>query len=166
VSKWSHPEEWERLRRSESCPVCLRGRPLDIIAELDASFLMAGEDSPMKGYCFLLLKSHAVELYELSSEEATAFMRDVQRTSKAVHEITGAVKLNYEIHGNTIPHLHLHLFPRYIGDPFEDQPINPRIVKTPVYAPGELAEFTERLREGVKAPGCSTNEWASERGLE
>lgn len=103
----------------------------------------------MKGYCFLLYKRHAVELYELSPEEANAFMRDAQRTAKAVHEITGAVKLNYEIHGNTIPHLHLHLFPRYIGDPFENQPINPRIVKNPVYVPGEFAEFAERLRAAV-----------------
>ena len=149
LSKWSHPEEWERLCSAESCPVCLRGRPTDFIAELDASFLIAGEDSPMKGYCFLLLKRHAVELYELSAEEATAFMRDIQRVSKAVHEITGAVKMNYEIHGNTIPHLHLHLFPRYIGDAFENQPINPRLVKSPPYAPGEFAEFAERLREAV-----------------
>ena len=150
MSRWSDPEEWERLCRPESCPVCLRGRPTNIIAELDASFLMAGEEAPMKGYCFLLLKRHAVELYELSPEEAYAFMRDVQRTSGAVHEITRAVKLNYEIHGNTIPHLHLHLFPRYIGDAFENQPINPRLVKSPVYAAGEFAEFAERLREAVK----------------
>ena len=150
MSKWSDPEEWERLRSAESCPVCLRGRPRDFIAELDASFLIAGEDAPMKGYCFLLLKRHAVELYELSPEEAAAFMRDVQRASKAVHGITGAVKLNYEIHGNTIPHLHMHLFPRYVGDPFENQPINPRIIKHPVYAPGEFDGFAERLREAFK----------------
>ena len=149
VSKWSHPDEWERLCSAESCPVCLRGRPSDIIAELDASFLLAGEDAPMKGYCFLLLKRHAVELYELSSEEASAFMRDVQRASKAVHEITGAVKLNYEVHGNTIPHLHLHIFPRYVGDAFEGQPINPRIVVSRVYGPGEFAAFAERLREAL-----------------
>jgi diadenosine tetraphosphate (Ap4A) HIT family hydrolase len=97
----------------------------------------------MKGYCFLLLKRHAVELYELSPVEAAAFMRDIQKVSQAVHEITRAVKLNYEIHGNTIPHLHLHLFPRYVGDRFENQPINPRAVKTPVYAPGEFAEFVD-----------------------
>ena len=149
MSKWSNPEEWERLRRAESCPVCLRGRPTDLIAELDASYLLTGEDAPMRGYCFLLLKRHAVELYELSTEEADAFMRDVRRASKAVHEITGAVKLNYEIHGNTIPHLHLHLFPRYVGDAFENQPINPRIIKGPVYAPGEFAEFAARLRAAV-----------------
>ena len=149
MSKWSNPEEWERLRRAESCPVCLRGRPQDFIAELDASYLIAGEDAPMKGYCFLLLKRHAIELYELSSEAANDFMRDVQRAAKALHEVTGAVKLNYEIHGNTIPHLHLHLFPRYIGDVFENQPINPRIIKTPVYAPGEFAMFAQKLRERV-----------------
>jgi len=33
-------------------------------------------------------------------------------------------KLNYEIHGNTIPHLHMHLFPRFDGDPFEGRPID------------------------------------------
>ena len=150
MSKWTNPEEWERLRRTESCPVCLRGRPTDSIAEMGASYLLAGEDAPMRGYCFLLLKRHAVELYELSPEEATAFMRDVQRVSEAVHKITRAVKLNYEVHGNTIPHIHLHLFPRYRGDAFENQPINPRAVKGPVYAPGEFAEFAERLRAAVK----------------
>jgi diadenosine tetraphosphate (Ap4A) HIT family hydrolase len=35
------------------------------------------------------------------------------------------VKVNYEIHGNTIPHLHLHLFPRFAGDPYMGGPIRP-----------------------------------------
>ena len=149
MGKWSDPDEWERLRSGESCPICLRGKPLGVIAELDVSYLSSGEEAPLKGSCGIILKRHAVELYELSPEEAAAFMRDVQRVSEAVHEITGAVKLNYEIHGNTIPHLHMHLFPRYIGDVFEGQPINPRIV-APVYAPGEFAEFAERLRAALK----------------
>ena len=149
MSKWSNTEEWEQLRNAATCPVCLHGRPADAIAELETSFLIASENGPMKGYCFLLYKRHAIELYELSAEEASGFMRDVQRAAKAVHEVTQPVKLNYEIHGNTIPHLHLHLFPRYIGDQFENQPINPRIVKQPVYAPGEFADFTERLRSAI-----------------
>lgn len=150
MSNWTDPAKWERLRSAESCPVCARGAPRDAIAELEATFLQAGEDAPMRGYCFLMLKRHAVELYELSAGEAAAFMRDVQRVSRAVHEITRAVKLNYEIHGNTIPHLHLHIFPRYPGDPFEWQPINPRAVKSPVYAPGEFDEFARRLRAAVR----------------
>lgn len=146
MSNWTDPENWERFLRAESCPVCLHGPPTDIIAELEASFLLGGEDAPMKGYCFLLLKRHAVELYELTPEDASRFMRDVQRASRAVHEATGAVKLNYEIHGNTIPHLHLHLFPRYAGDPFEWAPINPRAVKGPVYGQGEFERFVAQVR--------------------
>jgi diadenosine tetraphosphate (Ap4A) HIT family hydrolase len=149
LSKWSNPEEWQRLRSGESCPICLQGKPTNIIAELDVSYLTAGEETSLKGSCGLFLKRHAVELYELSSEEIAAFMRDVQRVSKVVHELTGAIKLNYEIHGNTIPHLHLHLFPRYVGDAFEDQPINPRIVTSPAYAPGEFVEFVARVREAL-----------------
>jgi hypothetical protein len=38
-------------------------------------------------------------------------------------------KMNYEIHGNTIPHLHMHLFPRFDGDPFEGGPIDAAHVK-------------------------------------
>jgi diadenosine tetraphosphate (Ap4A) HIT family hydrolase len=54
-------------------------------------------------------------------------MRDIQRVSRALQAVTGAIKMNYEIHGNTIPHLHVHFFPRYEGDPFEGKPIEPRV---------------------------------------
>ena len=32
-------------------------------------------------------------------------------------------KRNHEIHGNTLAHLHMHLFPRFDGDPFVGGPI-------------------------------------------
>lgn len=145
MSKWSNAEEWKQLISGESCPICLDGKPTNIIAELDVSYLTAGEQTPIKGSCALFLKRHAVELYKLSLEELTAYMRDLQRASKAIHEATKAVKMNYEIHGNTIPHLHTHIFPRYVGDAFENQPINPRIITTPVYAEGEFADFAAEI---------------------
>jgi len=124
MSKWNSTE-WKALCSGEACPICLSGKPLGIVAELSATYLTSSPESPMRGYCCLVLKRHAVELYELSADEACALMRDLQRVAAAIQEITGAVKLNYEIHGNTIPHLHVHLFPRYKGDPFEEGPINP-----------------------------------------
>lgn len=69
---------------------------------------------------------------------AAAFMRDAQKVSMAVASVTRAVKMNYEIHGDSIPHLHMHVFPRHRGDRFEGEPINPRQVVQPVYAPGEV----------------------------
>ena len=44
-------------------------------------------------------------------------------------------------------HVHLHFFPRYRGDPFENGPINPRIVLTPVYKPAEFATFVAALSD-------------------
>jgi hypothetical protein len=135
----------------------MQGRPQDFIAELDVSFLLAGEDAPMKGYCVLLLKRHAIELYELVPNEGNAFRRDMQRASKAVHKVTAAVKLNYEIHGTRFRTCTCIYSPLYVGDVFENQPINPRIVKTPVYAEGEFAEFAERLRSSVSRHGVDVD---------
>ena len=103
----------------------------------------------MRGYACVVSRRHAVELHDLSVPEGAAFMRDLQRTSAAVAVATGAVKLNYEIHGNTLPHLHLHVFPRYPGDPFEGRPIDPRTVNGAVYAPGEFADVRERVRAAL-----------------
>jgi diadenosine tetraphosphate (Ap4A) HIT family hydrolase len=104
----------------------------------------------LKGASTLFYKKHVVELHELSPEDAAAFMHDIQKVSRAIQQATGAIKINYEIHGNTIPHLHMHFFPRYRGDIFENQPINPRVVTTPVFLPGEFAEFVAKVQAALK----------------
>src|SRR5215510_13513222 len=145
MSKWNSPE-WEALCSGEACLICRNDRPCGIVAELNATYLTSNPESPTRGYCCLVLKQHAVELYDLSAEEASALMRDIQRVAKALQAITGAVKLNYEIHGNTLPHLHVHLFPRYKGDPFENGPIDPRLIRESPYKEGEFENFTCLLR--------------------
>jgi diadenosine tetraphosphate (Ap4A) HIT family hydrolase len=110
------------------------------------------KDAPVPGHVCLVSQTHAVDLHDLPEAVASAFMRDARKVSMAVASVTGAVKMNYEIHGNSIPHLHMHFFPRYRGDQFEGQPINPRLVVQPVYAPGEF----DRTRDGfVIALGSS-----------
>ena len=116
-----------------------------MIAVLEVSWVTMQEDALVRGYVCLVSRTHAVEIHDLPEETALAFMRDVQRVSKAVASVTGAVKLNFEIHGNSIPHLHMHFFPRYAGDQFEGRLIDPRVVVQPVYAPGEFA----RIRNAV-----------------
>ena len=44
--------------------------------------------------------------------------------ARVLKSLFSPTKLNYEIHGNTIPHLHLHLLPRYAGDPYVGGPID------------------------------------------
>jgi diadenosine tetraphosphate (Ap4A) HIT family hydrolase len=112
-----------------------------------------GEAAPVPGYVCLVSQIHAVELHDLPEAAACAFMRDTSMVSQALAYVTEAVKMNYEIHGKTIPHLHMHFFPRYRGDRFEGQPINPRLAVQPVYGPGEF----ERTRQAfLMALGAST----------
>jgi diadenosine tetraphosphate (Ap4A) HIT family hydrolase len=150
---WSDIEKWKAMSRKENCPVCRRlPSPIDTatIQETDASWLEAHPRVALRGTCYLLSKKHAVELFDLSDQEAFAFLRDVMRAARALKEITGATKINYEIHGNTIPHLHIHLFPRYLQDDrFRDGPINPHETEPPVYTGSEFNEFIQRMKNAL-----------------
>ena len=151
MSKWTDPNAWAKLCSGETCPICLAGDRSGGLAELEVSSVGFGPTAPMRGYCCLVFRRHVVELHDLTADEAAAYMRDIQRLSPALKLVTGAVKMNYEIHGNTIPHLHTHFFPRYVGDRFEGDPIDPRVVSEQVYAAGEFEELGRRLREALTA---------------
>lgn len=138
MSVWNDHGRWATLCSGVSCPICVRLEPLDVVATLEASWVTMQESAPVPGYACLVSRTHAVELHELPEDDAAAFMRDARKVSRALIAATGAVKLNYEIHGNTLPHLHMHFFPRYRGDRFEGQPIDPRRVVQPVYGPGDF----------------------------
>ncbi|MFX1368542.1 MAG: HIT family protein [Promethearchaeota archaeon] len=148
---WAKTEKWKKWCNSENCPVC-NALPQDddfvTIAETNVSWIEAHPRASLKGTCYVMSKKHAVELFDLSDDEVLAFMKDVMVTAKALKEITGAAKINYEIHGNTVPHLHLHLFPRYLeGDRFNDGPINPREIEPPAYDGHEFSKFVHLMRE-------------------
>lgn len=148
MSSWRDPERWARWVRGDDCPICAVVAREPALAELEMCRAMLGEEgAPMPGYVWLAVRRHVVELHELTEAEGAALMRDLQRVSRALLAATGAVKLNVEIHGNTVPHLHVHLFPRWVGDRFEGRPIDPKSVREPVYAPGEFAGFRKRLAE-------------------
>ncbi len=62
-----------------------------------------------------------------------------------------APEMNYEIHGNSIPHLHLHLYPRFSGDPFEGRPV---AMDTPAFTRTEddlrrMADAIVAVRRGA-----------------
>ena len=142
------------------CPVCQQQPPpkeLVTILETNASWIEANPKVALKGTCYVLSKKHAVELYELSDEAAFSFIQDVMKTARALKEVTSAAKINYEIHGNTIPHLHMHLFPRYAtGDRFQDGPIDPRKTDPPVYKNNEFYQFVDKMRQSLSHLGLSS----------
>ena len=105
----------------------MRGAPLDVVAELATTWVTAGTEAPLPGYACVVAKQHVVEPFELADQERIAFWEEAIRVARVLHELFEPIKMNYEIHGNTLPHLHLHLFPRAIDDAFVGGPIDPRL---------------------------------------
>jgi diadenosine tetraphosphate (Ap4A) HIT family hydrolase len=58
--------------------------------------------------------------------EQALFWQETMLVAAAVDSVVKPIKMNYEIHGNTLPHLHVHLFPRQTDDPYVGGPIDPR----------------------------------------
>jgi diadenosine tetraphosphate (Ap4A) HIT family hydrolase len=110
----------------DGCVICERGRPADLLCDLDDVWVTGGTWAPLPGYVCVVAKRHVREPYELPPGEREAFWESSMRVAAAVARLLRPKKMNYEIHGNTIPHLHLHLFPRFEGDPFEGVPIDGR----------------------------------------
>lgn len=108
-----------------TCPICSHPgrRPVDVVLDLAVSWVTAGTNAPLPGYVCVVAKRHVVEPYELPQHERVAFWEDCMIAARGLANLFQPAKMNYEIHGNTIPHLHMHLYPRYAGDPYEGRPI-------------------------------------------
>ncbi len=74
------------------------------------------EDQFFPGWTVLVLKRHATELYQLSREERAGLIEEVSVVARALATAFDAVKVNYELLGNQIAHIHWHIVPRLAGD--------------------------------------------------
>jgi diadenosine tetraphosphate (Ap4A) HIT family hydrolase len=147
---WTNAQRWPALVDGTDCPLCGRESGPDVVASLETSVVTTDEAVAVAGYCCIVLREHRVELHELSGQQGTAFMQDVMRVAAAVQSITGAIKLNYEIHGNVIPHIHMHIVPRYPGDEIERTGKSFAQLEGPAYRAGEFATYQRRLANALK----------------
>jgi diadenosine tetraphosphate (Ap4A) HIT family hydrolase len=91
--------------------------PAAKIAELGASVAYLGDDQFFPGWTVLVLKRHATELWQLAPLERATLMDEVTRVAQALAVAFEAVKMNYELLGNQVAHIHWHLIPRRADDP-------------------------------------------------
>jgi diadenosine tetraphosphate (Ap4A) HIT family hydrolase len=117
------PDSFYALKRGEGCPMCEQGRPEE--TEYGAR-IYAGEfsdaylqrDDVQRGYTVVVWRGrHVAEPTELTDAEASAYWLEVLRVGKALEAVFEPVKLNYDLLGNSLPHLHTHVVPRYADDP-------------------------------------------------
>ena len=117
------PTEFYDLKRGEGCPMCAQGRPEE--TEYGARFF-AGEVADaylqkakiQRGYSVVIWRGrHVAEPTELSDDEAAQYWRELLEAGRRLETQLKPVKLNYDILGNSLPHLHTHVVPRYADDP-------------------------------------------------
>ncbi|HVN27795.1 MAG TPA: HIT family protein [Candidatus Binataceae bacterium] len=112
------------------------GKAPNLIAELDHSYVVLGDGQFYRGYCILLAKHHARELFELPRDEAAGLFDELRSVAEAINRVVKPLKLNYECLGNLEAHVHWHVFPRYAGEeeryrrgPIWERPASERMVK-------------------------------------
>jgi diadenosine tetraphosphate (Ap4A) HIT family hydrolase len=120
---WETRAEWQALVEGTNCPMCatLKDDPAvtpynyKIIA-MRAGRLYLQRNQFIRGYCILIANTHVIELHQLEAAERTLFLEDMVRAGQALMQVLGADKLNYELLGNGMPHLHAHIKPRYLDE--------------------------------------------------
>jgi len=93
------------------------------IAELETGYVVAGDHQFFKGYTLFLCKQHVPELHQLPTDFKVKFLVEMSLVAEAVYEGFQPKTMNYEALGNSISHLHWHLFPRHATDPNPTEPV-------------------------------------------
>lgn len=74
-----------------------------------------------KGQCLVVPKRHVVGLRELDAEELASLMQTVKMVAEKLQTYLQPVGFNFGVNegeqaGQTVPHLHFHIMPRYADD--------------------------------------------------
>jgi len=85
------------------------------VGDMKASTLYLFKDQAHRGRCVLALKDHKKELCECGDQERMDYCEDLARASGAVKKLWGCTKLNLASFGDSNPHLHFHIVPKYEG---------------------------------------------------
>ena len=150
---------WFDLRDGRGCPLCApRPDASDhtyLVCRLSVSSLYLTRDQAYRGTCAIVYDpAHVTRPSELSVEEWSQFCRDAWVAESAVSRAFQPDHVNLECLGNTVPHLHMGIIPRYRTDPRWGQPIwtTSRDDMTRVLATIEECEELARvLREQIAA---------------
>ena len=153
------PDAFYARRRGEGCAFCEQGRPDETSygvrwfagTVVDAYLQRA---AIQRGYTVAVWRGrHVVEPTELEPAEASLFWAELLRVGRALEECLEPVKLNYDILGNTLPHLHAHVIPRYAIDPRPEWPFPFPEGEQPPLPEAELRADVERLHAAVSRGG-------------
>lgn len=104
----------------ESCPFCTLG-PERILLENENGIAIRDGFPVSPGHTLIIPKRHAASFFDLAETERTALLKLIDQAKKELDAEFHPAGYNIGINdgaaaGQTVPHLHIHLIPRYEGD--------------------------------------------------
>ena len=141
------------------CEICRRIERMTpdnpyLVAELETGYAVLADNQHLPGYTIFVSKRCVPELHDLSPDVRSRFLDEMALVAEAVFRAFAPRKLNYELLGNSVAHLHWHIFPRYEDDPNPQWPVwnNDEFLRAPRITsldPAELGERRARLRRAL-----------------
>jgi diadenosine tetraphosphate (Ap4A) HIT family hydrolase len=141
--KRTWPEDWEARKRGTGCWFCLKqlGEPFYAGTAGDAHL---ERHAIARGHAVVVFRDrHIADFTSLTNAEVAAYWNDVHAAARMIEQAFAPCHMNYQLLGNSVPHLHVHLVPRYLDDPFPGKPIpfEPKPVD-----PREYEQQVQRLK--------------------
>jgi len=145
--KRTWPPDWESRKRGVGCPFCtdLSGRSFHSgrVSEalLERHAIAAGH------VAVVFRRRHVAAFTELTPDELRDYWADIQDVGRAVELVCQPAHVNYLLLGNIVPHLHVHVVPRYLDDSAPERPLpwNTSLVAEDVFT----AQF-QQLRDASR----------------
>ncbi len=149
------PARFYERKRGVGCPICEEGRPDEneggirfFTGELTDAFLNG--EGIQRGFTQVYFRArHVVEPTELTPVESAGFWNELLTVGRLLEQIFEPVKLNYQLLGNSVPHLHAHVIPRYADDPRPEWPFPFPDTAPPSSPPDQLRADVELLKAAV-----------------
>ena len=135
-----------------TCKVCAGEWPSTDhwIADVGLTKAYLFDDQFFPGWTVLVLNRHATELFDLTADERSRLIEDVSEVALALTMAFEPVKINYELLGNQLPHIHWHVIPRLTGDPALREAVWTVTHEPKRLLPDELYERIALLRTHLK----------------
>jgi diadenosine tetraphosphate (Ap4A) HIT family hydrolase len=105
---------------SEQCPFC-NISAARILQESALAIALSDAFPVSRGHCLVIPRRHVRSWFETSEDERREMLRLLDDAREALRRASGPDGFNIGINdgaaaGQTVPHLHVHLIPRYTGD--------------------------------------------------
>jgi len=106
------------MSEHQDCPFC---RDPEIIIENELAYADYDSYPASPGHCLIITRRHVAEYFQATAEEKTAIWELVDEMKSIIDKEYNPDGYNVGVNvgaaaGQSVPHIHIHMIPRYKGD--------------------------------------------------